>query len=85
MTTVMEDIYTSLHELEDLVNKIDNPLEKEGLKAFINCITPQLMDEASIALLGKIAQTPYGAASIEAKSAKDLLKEIGDNYEVTIE
>lgn len=43
------------------------------------------MDEASIALLGKIAQTPYGAASIEAKSAKDLLKEIGDNYEVTIE
>lgn len=86
MPAVMEEIFTSLNELEELVLKTSDPLEKEGLKAFINCITPQLMDEASFSLLGKIAQiADKPLEAVEAQTTGELLAAIGENYEITIE
>jgi hypothetical protein len=86
MPAVMEEIFTSLNELEELVAKTTDPLEKEGLKAFINCITPQLMDEASFSLLGKIAQVADQPLEVaQAQTTEELLAAIGENYEITIE
>lgn len=86
MPAVMEEIFTSLDELEVLVAKTTDPLEKEGLKAFINCITPQLMDEASYSLLGKIAQVATDPIeAIQAKTTEELFAAIGEEYEITIE
>ncbi|PFR36732.1 histidine kinase [Bacillus thuringiensis] len=82
----MSGIFTSLNELEELVEKTSDPLEKEGLKAFINCITPQLMDEASFSLLGKIAQAGgFSVEAIEASTQEELIAAIGSEYEITIE
>lgn len=87
MPAVMDDIFTSLNELEELISKTSDPLEKEGLKSFIDCITPQLMDEASFSLLGKIAQitisSPVEAA--ELHTTEELLAALGEEYEITIE
>ncbi|MEB9378457.1 histidine kinase [Bacillus cereus] len=86
MSAVMNGIFTSLHELEELVEKTSDPLEKEGLKAFINCITPRLVDEASFSLLGKITQTgALSVKAIEALTQEEFIAAIGSEYEITIE
>jgi len=87
MPAVMEELFTSLNELEELVDSVSDPLEKEGLKSFINCITPQLMDGASVSLLGKIAQVT-GLDTLEAVqglSKEELMSKIGEEFDITIE
>ncbi|NPC91254.1 histidine kinase [Bacillus sp. WMMC1349] len=86
MSVAMEEIFTSLDELEALVNKTNDPMEKEGLKAFIKCISPQLMNEASFSLLGKIAQTVGSPLeTIKVSTSKELIAAIGSEYVVTVE
>lgn len=86
MPAQMEVLFTSLNELEKLVDKTSDPLEKEGLKSFINCISPQLLDEASFSLLGKIAQITLDVTdAVQGLTKEELITAIGTEYEITIE
>ncbi|WP_139788102.1 hypothetical protein [Anoxybacillus sp. UARK-01] len=35
---LIEKVHSSLEELQELVNQTTDPLEREGLIAFINCV-----------------------------------------------
>ncbi|SMO58000.1 hypothetical protein [Melghirimyces algeriensis] len=50
---LLEKVHTSLEELESLVEKTDDPLEREGLKAFIDCVTPHLVKTRRLPSWGK--------------------------------
>jgi hypothetical protein len=70
-------------ELQELVNQTTDPLEREGLIAFINCITPQL-EKASATFLGKIAQV-IGSDISTAGSVEEALEALKENFEIEIE
>ncbi|ADI28002.1 hypothetical protein [Geobacillus sp. C56-T3] len=80
---LIEKVHSSLEELQELVKQTTDPLEREGLIAFINCITPHL-ETASATFLGKIAQV-IGADISTAGSVEEVLEALKENFEIEIE
>jgi hypothetical protein len=81
---LMEKMHTSLEELEALVEATTDPLEREGLIAFINCVTPHLVEGATSTFLGKIAQV-MGTDIPEDLSVEEALEALKVNFEIEIE
>jgi hypothetical protein len=84
MPALLEDVHTSLAELSSKVNEIKDPEQQEGLKAFIEVITPHLMEEVTFSIVGKIAQAAI-KEPINATNINELLEKLGEDYEVTVE
>jgi hypothetical protein len=84
MAVLLEDVHTSLDELTLKINDIKDPQEREGLKAFIEVITPHLMEEVTFSIVGKIAQAAI-KEPINASTIDELLEKLGEDYDVIVE
>lgn len=84
MTVLLEDVHTSLAELSTKVETIENVEEREGLKAFIDVITPHLMNDVTFSIVGKIAQAAI-KEPINATNINELLEKLGEDYDVIVE
>lgn len=84
MTVLLEDVHTSLTELSTKIDSIESPEEREGLKAFIDVITPHLMNDVTFSIVGKIAQAAI-KEPINASNINELLEQLGEDYDVIVE
>jgi len=66
------------------VETIENVEEREGLKAFIDVITPHLMNDVTFSIVGKIAQAAI-KEPINATNINELLEKLGEDYDVIVE
>ncbi|MBB6449720.1 hypothetical protein HNR44_001698 [Geomicrobium halophilum] len=83
MSAQVKDIDISIDDLEAMVDKMDDPMEKEGLKAFITNMTPKLAAESTGTFLGKIKAHMHSLPNdITIEGALD---ELSDEYHVEIE
>jgi len=85
MSDVMTPVHQSLDELRSLVATTTDAAEREGLKAFIECVTPHLVENATMSFLGKIAQIVPTLAMASAATSAEALEALRENFEITVE
>jgi hypothetical protein len=84
----MNDTLTEAHETLDglraLATTTVDADERKGLEAFIECVSPHLMGEATATFLGKIASIVMTDAPKDA-SAEETIAALSEHFDVTVE
>jgi hypothetical protein len=84
MATSLASMHTALDELQGLLNETMDPRERQGLEAFIDCVTPHLMEGATATFLGKIA----AAVCVDLTNKMDTteaLEALGEHFDIVVE
>jgi hypothetical protein len=87
VVTSLASVHTALDELQGVLNETTDPQERRGLEAFIDCVTPHLMEGASATFLGKIAAT-FDTEIINTMDTMDTmeaLESLGEHFDIVVE
>jgi hypothetical protein len=84
VATSLASVHTALDELQGVLNETTDPQERLGLEAFIDCVTPHLMEGASATFLGKIAAT-FGTEIIHTMDTMEALESLGEHFDIAVE
>ena len=84
MTDTMTEAHATLDGLRALATTTADADERQGLEAFIECVSPHLMGEATATFLGKITASIIASAP-EGASADETLAILSEHFDVTVE
>lgn len=87
MSETLAPVHEDLEQLRSLVDGLENPAERQGLEAFIECVSPHLVEEATTTFLGKIAQIVMakGVELPESATSEEALDALREHFDVVIE
>jgi hypothetical protein len=85
VVTSLASVHTALDELQGVLNETTDPQERRGLEAFIDCVTPHLMEGATATFLGKIAASTFGTEIINKMDTMEALESLGEHFDIVVE
>lgn len=80
-------VHDALDELRALVDQTEDQAERQGLAAFIECVSPHLVENATMTFLGKIASIVQasGAQVPTATNSAEALEALKEHFDVVVE
>ncbi|MEV5864338.1 hypothetical protein AB0L83_32035 [Streptomyces sp. NPDC052071] len=85
MSDVLTPMHVALDELRGLVPTTTDAAERQGLEAFIECVTPHLVENAQATFLGKITPDARMHAPVAGATSAEALEALKEHFEIVVE
>lgn len=85
MSDVLTPMHVALDELRGLVSTTTDAAERQGLEAFIECVTPHLVENAQATFLGKITPDARMHAPVTGATSAEALEALKEHFEIVVE